>query len=130
MAIEPNILPIQSISRDSSSSLPAPVIMRIVQADPTQQYSYIYDDATQTYTAISNQPTGDNQLCVYENPNIGPYRFELYRSLRIVGSTDPTREPRDDYWIWQRLQLFSGTLDSRTGEPYDPLAEFYNPLAN
>ena len=130
MAIEPNMLSVQSISRDSSSSLPTPVIMRIVPSDPAGQYSYVYDDATQTYTATSIEPTGDNQLCVYENPDIGPYRFELYRSLRIVGSTDPTREPRDDYWVWQRMPLPSDTRDSRTGEPYDPLAEFYNPLAN
>ena len=130
MAIEPNILPIQSISRDSSSSLPAPVIMRILLGDPAQDYAYVYDSITQTYTAVPNWPTGDNQLCVYENPDIGPYRFELYRSLRIETALDPEFEPRDDYWIWQRMPLTSGTRDSRTGEPYDPLAGFYNPLAN
>lgn len=31
---------------------------------------------------------------------------------------------------WKRCGLFSRTIDSRTGEPYDPLAEFYHPLAN
>ena len=31
---------------------------------------------------------------------------------------------------WKRCGLLSGTLDPRTGKPYDPLAGFYSPLAN
>lgn len=128
MAIEPNILPLKSVSRDSSSSPPPPVRIRIIQGDPAEEYSYTFDSSTGEYTAEYNRPTSDNQWGVYANPDAGPYRFELYNSLKIPGNQYPDYTP--DSWVWRRVQLSSSVIDSRTGKPWDPNAGFYDPLAS
>jgi hypothetical protein len=63
----------------------------------------------------SSTPECVGQIAAYQDP-ANPNYVQLYIASDIV--------------TWKKVNLASLLIDTRTGKPYDPNAQFYNPLAS
>lgn len=160
MAINGNRIVVTTVHRDGIKGTPPPVCGEIVPVAPPVPYfspngseysqpaeyqgqvKFVETDNDQVYTMYvvvnvgssiidgGNFTTGislgeDGDL--YDGGN-----FTIGRS--IAADTDiidgDSNVASNLVLEWKPCGLFSRTIDPRTGEPYDPLAEFYHPLAN
>lgn len=75
--------------------------------------------ATDVYTEITQQPERAGQMVSYINTNsAGVKTVTLYVVVNMNGTL-----------TWKPVVNISGTIDSRTGKPFDPLLDFYSALA-
>jgi hypothetical protein len=118
MSIENTRLVIGSAKRDGigGRETPPPVCLAIVPVSPVDQSGgdiFYYDPVTgQPVQAI---PSFVGQMIAYQdsaNPN--------YVQLFIA----------DSNLQWVKVNMTSFLIDVNTGKPYDPNAQFYNPLAS
>ena len=118
MAIEPNRLVVRSTPRAPVSRLrtPPPVVTNI---DPTEPGTSYWNGSVY----FIRNPEYEGQVVIVDN---GDFVFTMYVAVRkeqVTGLPDTAL-------LWKPCIFASGTLDPRTGKPYDPLASFYNVLAN
>lgn len=89
----------------------------ISSAGPGEERRYV-DPDTGKLTIDQQQPLQAGQLFVYWSDR--SFRFaELYIAVDIEGTL-----------TWKQTRSLGVTEDKRTGKPWDPLAGFYNVLAD
>lgn len=113
MSIEGTRLVIGSAKRDGigGRETPPPVCIKIFAVDPRTTAIYI----TSGGSAVSTAADCVGQIVAYQDP-AAPQFVRLF-----IASTLST---------WVPVNMASFLIDTRTGKPYDPNAEFYNPLAS
>lgn len=118
MAIEPNRLVVRTAYLQKPDLL-APVTPVCGPLDPIAPPNLFYDEGLAGYKTRLPEYVG--QFCFVENNTIGKYNMYV-----AVNTSTP---PAAAVLSWKRVAFYRLVLDPRTGKPYDPLAEFYNPLA-
>ena len=114
MAIDPNrLVGVKTAYREKIDllSVPTPACSKIALAVPPAGYTD-RDGVAQTQVAEY-----EGQVTMVETSD----RF-LY-NMYVVVDTGSCLE-------WKRCSVYTYAADPRTGQPYDPLASFYNNLAN
>jgi len=113
MAIESNRLVVRTKSLQKTGALDtaAPACALIASVAPPAAY------VGSNLSIVNQTPDYIGQVRFVETEEKGIYN--MYVVVDISGKR-----------TWKRCAFVSGTLDSRTGQPYDPLLGFYSPLAN
>lgn len=113
MSIESTRLVVGSAKRDGigGRETPPPVCIKIIPVDPRTTTQYLVSDGSVAFTA----PDCVGQIVAYQDPAAAQF-VRLF-----IASTFST---------WVPVNMASFLIDTRTGKPYDPNAEFYNPLAS
>lgn len=110
MAIEQTRLVVGSTARDGSQSVTPPPTT--VEIDPVEPGTVYYSQADAAWK-IRNPGYAGQLLAVDTNATDGAVALYVY-----------------DGSAWIRVTNYAAVIDPNTGQPYDPLASFYNPLAN
>lgn len=117
MAIGSNRIVATTAKREGLKGILSPACSKIAPVAPPTSY---YDS---TAGATVQQPAEyEGQTRFLERQPGEPY------AIYVVVNTAPSGQP--EVLEWKLCAPISGYLDLRTGLPYDPLADFYNPLAN
>lgn len=112
MSIESTRLVIGSVKRDGIGSVALPPIcVKIFPVDPRTNSFYLAPGLV----TISTTPENVGQIVAYYDSNFPNH-------VRLFIAADST--------TWYPVNMASLLVDPRTGRPYDPNAEFYNPLAS
>lgn len=160
MAINGNRIVVTTVNRDGTRGTPPPVCGEIVPvAPPSGYYSPNGNPAYQTPEYIGQvkfvETDDDKVYAMYVVVNFGSsitdggnftattsladdtYQYDggnfttgvstAYNQDILDGDGDVAP---NQVLEWKPCGLFSRTIDPRTGKVYDPLADFYNPLAN
>lgn len=111
MSIEGTRLVIGSAKRDGigGREVPPPVCIRIYPVVPGTPY------VSNGGQAATSNPECVGQIVAYQDP-ANPNYVQLYIAPDLLS--------------WRKVNLASFLVDLRTGKPYDPNAQFYNPLAS
>lgn len=108
MAIEPNIIAARTVKRDAvAGGTPPPVALNL---DPVTPGVVFFSPGDNSWKVRAPQYPGE-VIAVHDGTSATCELYVYFDSL------------------WRRCKPSSTTIDPRTGRPYDPLAEFYNPLA-
>lgn len=119
MAIESNRITATTVHKDGTKGTPPPVCGKIVPVAPPEPYFNPVD-----LSGVSQPAEYEGQIRFVEDAS-GEY-YTAYVVVRLQVDIPPS-VPR---LVWKPCIFASGTLDPRTGKSYDPLASFYNVLAN
>lgn len=121
MAINTSSFSTESVSRNEplTSSVPPTIPVYFVDKIPPlaftsqRRLTWPYDIS---YTTVPNDPLFAGQVCVYYDQ-----ANNSYPSMYIVVNINGTLK-------WKQVML-AYAINSSTGQAWDPLASFYNPLA-
>ena len=113
MSIENTRLVIGSAKRDGigGRETPPPACVKIMPVDPTVALFYPLEGGG----FQSTEPDCAGQIVAFQDSN-DPNNVRLFISINTT--------------LWHPVNLTSVLIDTRTGKPYDPNAQFYNPLAS
>ena len=117
MAIVGNRIAATTAKKDGLEGTPPPVCSKVAPVAPPASYY----DSNAGATVLQPAEYEGQVRAVERQPG------ESY-ALYVVVNTAPSGQP--ETLEWKLCAAISGYLDSRTGLPYDPLADFYNVLAN
>lgn len=160
MAVNGNRIVVTTVHRDGIKGTPPPVCGEIVPIAPPVPYfspngsaysqpaeyqgqvKFVETDNDQVYTMYVVVNTGSqvidggnftNTASLAETTDLydgGNFTTGISQSWTEVILDGDTSSASGQILEWKPCGLFSRAIDSRTGKVYDPLGDFYNPLAN